>query len=211
MGSERPLEGPARRMGPWGYVVWVLPVLAVIVLVALMIEPMIRPVPVRPAVCLSNVKNIALAFQMYATDNDDWFPPAAGWCDSIREYVKNDMVYHCPSDSNPDCAFAFNAALDRASLADIPNPAEIVVVFESDRGWNAAGGPELLPAEPRHEGGDHYGFADGGAGWVKRRGLGRDDVGDLVWTKEPGSDEVRWEVEGDEVPALSLDGEDAVR
>ena len=29
----------------------------------------------RKAVCLSNVKNIALAFQMYLADNNDTFPP----------------------------------------------------------------------------------------------------------------------------------------
>jgi len=37
----------------------------------------------------------------------------------------------------------------------------IAVVFESDKGWNAHGGKELLPHTPRHSGGDMYGFAGG--------------------------------------------------
>jgi hypothetical protein len=58
-------------------------------------------------------------------------------------------------------------------------------IFESDVGWNAHGGRELLPEKPRHLvgghlGGDNYGFLEGSARWVKRgaaEGLLRWEVG----------------------------------
>jgi hypothetical protein len=66
-----------------------------------------------------------------------------------------------------------------------------VVVFESDAGKNAAGGPELLPDEPRHLGGDKYGFADGSARWLKRKPAGGNRRGERAWLKEP-EEPVRW-------------------
>jgi prepilin-type processing-associated H-X9-DG protein len=35
------------------------------------------------------------------------------------------------------------------------------MIFETDGGWNVSGGPELLPAKPRHRGAYIIGFADG--------------------------------------------------
>jgi len=63
-----------------------------------------------------------------------------------------------------------------------------VLIFESDAGWNAAGGAELLPDEPRHKRGDNYIFADGRVDWVPRKKLP-----DGTWAKEPGPDGVIWE------------------
>lgn len=47
-------------------------------------------------------------------------------------------------------------------------PAQVVMLFESDRGWNGSGGPEALPKVPRHNGGDFYAFWDGHCKWVRR-------------------------------------------
>jgi len=132
------------------------------------------------AVCLSNVKNVSLAVQMYLSDYDDVFPPAAAWCDTLLEYVRNEDVYRCPEAEELSCAYAFNAALGEAMYDGLPRAAETILIFESDRGWNAAGGRALLPGEPRHLGGDNYGFADGHARWV-----GREEV----MAGEPG---MRW-------------------
>jgi prepilin-type N-terminal cleavage/methylation domain-containing protein/prepilin-type processing-associated H-X9-DG protein len=78
----------------------------------------------RKAVCLSNVKNIALAVQMYLGDNNDTFPPVETraevldnlgtvplWCEKagrwinpylrwpviFDEYTKNRDIWRCPS------------------------------------------------------------------------------------------------------------------
>lgn len=133
-----------------------------------------------PPICLPNVKNISLAVQMYVSDYDNVFPPAAQWCDTLIEYVRNEDVYRCPQAAELSCAYAFNAALGQAMHKGLAHPVRTVVIFESDRGWNAAGGRALLPAEPRHGDGENYGFADGHAAWVGR---------ERVMEGEPG---MRW-------------------
>ena len=178
----------ARGQGPRrGVRVWV--VLAVLAGLAVLVVLMALPLFLRrrdggprpPAsICLSNVKNVTLAVQMYVSDYDDVFPPAAQWSDTLFEYVRNEDVYRCPEATELPCGYAHNAALGEAMHDDLAHPAKTVVIFESDRGWNGAGGRALLPAEPRHLGGDNYGFADGHAQWV-----GREEV----MAGEPG---MRW-------------------
>jgi len=51
-----------------------------------------------------------------------------------------------------------------------------------------AGGPELLPDEPRHMGGDNYGFADGTVKWLARKKLP-----DGTRAKAPDADWLIWE------------------
>ncbi len=66
--------------------------------------------------CLSNMKQIALAFQMYATDWDDLYPPGALWCVMpqysdenlpytwpylLMPWVKNEQIYECPISKHP--------------------------------------------------------------------------------------------------------------
>ena len=67
----------------------------------------------RQSVCLSNQKQVALAFQMYSQDHDETLPPysfgtgTAGyigyfggdgsrWADMLVPYVKNTGVFNCP-------------------------------------------------------------------------------------------------------------------
>ena len=52
-------------------------------------------------------------------------------------------------------------------MKDIHAPAETVLIFETDGGWNLSGGRELLPAKPRHSGAYAVGFADGHAEMVR--------------------------------------------
>ena len=58
------------------------------------------------------------------------------------------------------------------------------MLYESNAGWNGAGGQELLPEEPRHFGADAYAFTDGHVGFSMRR---RTDASrpEWVWTNEP--------------------------
>lgn len=121
------------------------------------------------AVCLSNVKNISLALSMYMADNNDRLPAAADWCGDLEEYVRNYDVFYCPVAGDLDCAYAYNSDLSGADFASFADPASTVAIFESDLGWNASGLPQdLLPSEPRHLGGENYGYLDGHAQWVPR-------------------------------------------
>lgn len=114
----------------------------------------------RTFACTANVENIAQALQMYLTEHDH-FPPAGGWCDALEEYVRNVKVFQCPERFDLNSGYAFNAALDRLPSSGVPQPLRTIAVFESDAGWNASGGRELLVKKPRHGGGDVYGYAAG--------------------------------------------------
>jgi hypothetical protein len=123
----------------------------------------------RKAVCLSNVKSLALAVQMYLDDNDLAFPPASRWCESLTPYVDGPEVFLCPEAPGLSCAYAYNSALDGVEADSLSDRVRTVAIFESDGGWNASGGPKLLAEEARHLGGDDYGFADGHAAWWSRQ------------------------------------------
>jgi prepilin-type N-terminal cleavage/methylation domain-containing protein/prepilin-type processing-associated H-X9-DG protein len=98
-----------------------LVVIAIIGILAAMVFPVFARAreSARKAVCLSNVKNVALAVQMYLADNNDTLPPqenrsevidfmtcqeGATWANPylrwtliLDEYVKNRDVWRCPS------------------------------------------------------------------------------------------------------------------
>jgi len=138
------------------------------------------------AFCLLNVKQIALALQLYLADNGDVFPPAAGWCESLEEYTPNEQTFQCPEARDLRCGYAYNRALSGARLRDLTNPRTTVAVFESGVGWNAAGDASILPVAPRHLEGDNYGCADGRGLWVKREELALGDA-EIGWSVQPAS------------------------
>lgn len=109
-------------------------------------------------VCAHNQARLGAAMLTYAENHGGRLPPAQEWCDRLRPYLKLFAppdadpfeAFVCPATRNQRCSYAFNANLSGVRLADIPKSRRVVILFESDRGWNAAGGPELLPAQPRH-------------------------------------------------------------
>lgn len=113
--------------------------------------------------CMTNEKQLAQAVLMYSNDNTNHMPPAAKWCDAIKPLVGSDTVFRCVFFPNPSnrSDYAFNSKLDGLELGKV-NP-QAVMIFESDGGWNANGGKELLPAKARHGRGNTYivAFVDG--------------------------------------------------
>src|SRR5580692_4073279 len=98
--------------------------------------------------CVSNEKQLALAVIMYADKNSDHLPAATNWCDAIKSSVTPN-VFKCPA-ANPagQCDYAFNAALGGMEASKV-DP-HTVMIFESDAGWDANGGPDLM-AVGRHQ------------------------------------------------------------
>lgn len=93
--------------------------------------------------CVNNLKQLALGVRMYANDKDGVYPSSAAWCDAIQSYVGSSKVFQCPSDrSGRRCAYTFNAKLSGLREEDV-SP-QTVLLFESDGGWNASGGPEQM-------------------------------------------------------------------
>src|ERR1043166_6762943 len=73
-----------------------LVVIAIIAILAALLFPVFAQAraQARKAACTSNLKQIALAFRMYADDFDGATPMS-----TIQGYIKNYGVLHCPADN----------------------------------------------------------------------------------------------------------------
>jgi hypothetical protein len=99
--------------------------------------------------CVNNEKQLALAIRIYSGDNKDQLPPAATWCDAIKNSAGLEKIFHCAAaNSGSRCDYAFNAKLGGLDFAKMAP--DTVMLFEADRGWNANGGSELMITQPRH-------------------------------------------------------------
>ncbi|MGI4791249.1 MAG: DUF1559 domain-containing protein [Janthinobacterium lividum] len=131
-----------------------LVVIAIIAIVAAILFPVFQKVRenARRTACLSNMKQIGLAFTQYAQDNDEknptgvniYYPGGNGWAGQLYTYVKSTGAFLCPDDatSGPGhSSYAYNsnatfhAALtptpfDSYSLARFGAPASTVLLFE---------------------------------------------------------------------------------
>jgi len=109
--------------------------------------------------CFNNEKQLALGVLLYSNDHTNHYPPAATWCEAIQPSVRSERTFKCPAaNSSSRCDYAYNAKLDGLDTAKI-DP-QTVVIFESDAGWDAHGGPELLAARHRANS-SVVAFADG--------------------------------------------------
>ena len=109
---------------------------------------------------VNQMKQIGLAARIYANDHDGKFPPAAHWCDALKDELGSRTVLKSKADKGEgECSYAYNAKLSGLS-EDRINP-QTVAFFETEAGWNQHGGPELMLSEPRSLGVYVIGFADG--------------------------------------------------
>jgi hypothetical protein len=110
--------------------------------------------------CVNNEKQLILAMRVYSAVHTNQLPPAATWCDAIKDSVGSEKTFKCfAANSSSRCDYAFNVRLDGLDEGKIaPNTVEF---FESDGGWNANGGPELMISKPRHARVFVVAFADG--------------------------------------------------
>jgi len=135
----------------------------------------------RQIACTSNLHQLGTVFMMYTADNEGKFPEASAWCDALTraEYLSASVVFQCPEAPTLRSGYAFNENLSGVDIDDIPSLAGTVLLFESDVGWNAAGGPEAMISTPRHPNGYMIGFVDGHVECVSEEGLEA-----LIWELE---------------------------
>lgn len=165
--SHGRLSGKGMAIG--GLVVSGVFILLLPILAAMMLPALAKAKErAQTVVCLNNAKQLGLAVLIYVSDNNGTFPPAETWCDAITTFVGSPKVYQCSAKPNLRCGYAFNEELSGKKAEDV-NP-QTVMIFESDAGWNASGGRELL-AQDRHSGLVIIGFADGSVRQVRQAEL----------------------------------------
>jgi len=91
-----------------------LVVIAIIAILAAILFPVFAKVreKARQTACLSNMKQLGLAFQQYSQDYDEqypsgdpWFNVCWGWAGEVSPYVKSPQLFTCPDD--PTAASGF--------------------------------------------------------------------------------------------------------
>ena len=144
-----------------------LVVIAIIAILAAILFPVFQKVRenARRTSCLSNEKQLGIAFVQYTQDSNERYPGVdalpqptyvGGWANMIYPYVKSTGVYACPDDNHtgPKVSYTMNYAVwnddfrDSAhglKLARFTNPASTVLLYECDApgqtnpatAWNA--------------------------------------------------------------------------
>lgn len=93
-----------------------------------------------------DARQLAMDTIIYAYTNTN-LPAAVAWCDNLKSFGSSRTVPFL-ANSNQPCGFAFNTNLSGMNIGKI-NPST-VLLFESDGGWNASGGPQQALQQSQH-------------------------------------------------------------
>lgn len=111
----------------------------------------------RAAECLNNIKELAVAAQMYASDHDGKLPTAAKWRSELESYLSEPLKkLECPCG---DAVFAFNKNLSGVNLNKIKNPQSTVLFFEANPDLPNRTGSRADAIFPHRDGGA-FAFVD---------------------------------------------------
>jgi len=141
----------------------------------------VRNRKVRQPNCMSQVRQLAIAAQMYDQDNHDSYPDLK-WPGELLNYLGNNpAMLHCPEDKSPDTnvSYGYSGLLIRADGSGVKDkdfivPAEVGVLCDAALNQEypeggLVGGGGLQPVSmavapvPRHSGRTVVGYADGHA------------------------------------------------
>ncbi len=118
--------------------------------------------------CLSSLKQLALAQQMYAEDWDGRLPRAGDWVGALDPYISNTDIFICPADRRRqrqtsigfETSYTMNELCDGRDIAAFDAPGETVLMFD---GTVLYGGHD--DAAFRHNDGLNVSFADSRVRW----------------------------------------------
>jgi prepilin-type processing-associated H-X9-DG protein len=143
----------------------------------------------RKAKCLSNLRQLGLAFTMYADDYDDALPrttygSAGGmysnrygrgdlpftWYDEVLPYTRNEDIHNCPEQRCLPPGYRLNDRCSGAPVGAVSDPSSKILVVD---GSDIAGSfnytlrdPSLTNISLRHNGGLNCLYLDGHAKWA---------------------------------------------
>ena len=126
-----------------------LVVIAIIAILAAILFPVFAKVreKARQTACLSNMKQMGLAFAQYSEDYDEkdpnganwYYPGGNGWAGQVYAYVKSTAVFVCPDDSSGGhSSYAYNSnntaptggTVDSYSISKYDSPSKTILLFE---------------------------------------------------------------------------------
>ncbi|MBP8953662.1 MAG: DUF1559 domain-containing protein [Armatimonadetes bacterium] len=168
-----------------------LVVIAIIAILAAILFPVFARAreKARQSSCLSNVKQIGIAFLAYTQDYDEkfplmfwsgttsrWEPYGVWWGGEIAPYIKNTQIFLCPSKNDTICSYIYNVYLNGRKDAEVQKPAETVTIADSTgNGWWGIDGNTMVTyghancrIKDVHNEGANLGYCDGHAKWDKR-------------------------------------------
>jgi prepilin-type N-terminal cleavage/methylation domain-containing protein/prepilin-type processing-associated H-X9-DG protein len=129
-----------------------LVVIAIIAILAAVLFPVFAQArdKARGTSCVSNCRQIGMAYMQYAQDYDEFLPlttfpiPSNSWTDTVQPYIKNRGILRCPSDTSTTWAAPVNprrssyflnawmaGANSYGNLAAIQSPASVIYLAES--------------------------------------------------------------------------------
>jgi prepilin-type N-terminal cleavage/methylation domain-containing protein/prepilin-type processing-associated H-X9-DG protein len=163
-----------------------LVVIAIIAILAAILFPVFAQAraKARQTSCVSNTRQIGMAFAQYATDYDECFPLSTdsgrdnSWVNTLQPYIKNRQIYRCPDDKSTNwtvplpgqtvtrfTTYFLNdwiaGTLKYSNLSSIQSPASLIHVSEGLE--NKTGDhfhPFLWAADPERPGGPSAGSFD---------------------------------------------------
>lgn len=128
--------------------------------------------------CGTNLSGLGQAMLTYANDHEGKFPTSAQWCDLL---IENTGVaresFRCRGAPEGPCNYAMNRYTEELG---IDAPPDMVLLFETQPGWNQVGGASILTTENHANDGCNVLFVDGHVEFVRAA-----DVDRLRWTSDP--------------------------
>lgn len=103
--------------------------------------------------CYQHLQSLGLAFQEYVQDHDGKLPKAQGWTEALLPYVKDESVFHCPSDpSSARSSYSMNQRVSGLPVAEVSRSgSRTVLLFETAQsGRNPFGGKADVVTPGRH-------------------------------------------------------------
>ena len=140
--SRAPLKKPLRARGHGFTLIELLVVITIIGILAAMLFPVFASAreKARQTSCMSNMRQLSMAVQLYLQDSDEVFPPSTNyaappgnpsrtWMPIIQPYLQTWQLLICPSASNTTSGPTF----------DWSNRGEVSIGYNSLTGYDPAG------------------------------------------------------------------------
>jgi len=144
-----------------------LVVIAIIAILAAILFPVFAQAreKARAASCLSNNKQIALAFSMYKQDYDETYPPAVDvvsllwWENAVSPYIKSTNVggiLTCPSAASRAWAYSMNWSMSGQSDASAARPSDTILTADAAQDPTLASKDKTSPAYGLPQAGPYF-------------------------------------------------------